>query len=446
MVFAVFLLAAATDPCRITVLDEGCDWPVPLVELRTTDQQRFVTDNAGVVAFDDPASMGREVWLSVRGHGYGVERDDFGFEGVRVVPEAGGSLVIRVKRRNIARRVGRSSGSGLFAESRKLGDQPDPPDELGVGRDSVQLVVDGDRLLWLWGDTSVRRYPLGVFHMTGGWSDRRVYDRRPPLRPRFDFLRDQGQPRPLAEMPGPGPTWLTAVAALPDTDGRNRVVATYRKIKPPLTTSESGLCEFDEDAGRFVHLETLWSRDSGRPEPHVLKEGHSVRWVDADGQSWLLIGNPLPHTRVPASYESWRDLTTWQPLSPQATIASSDGPMAPHSGSIAWSEDRRRWVAVITGRGEGPAPLSDVWYAEADSPLGPWGPAVRVLSHDDYSFYNPRLLTELEAGPNVLLFEGTYSATFAAGAEPTPRYDYNQIVYRLDLDDACLAPARAEDE
>jgi hypothetical protein len=33
---------------------------MPLVELRTTNQVRFVTDNAGVVAFDLPELMGRE--------------------------------------------------------------------------------------------------------------------------------------------------------------------------------------------------------------------------------------------------------------------------------------------------------------------------------------------------------------------------------------------------
>ena len=30
---------------------------------------------------------------------------------------------------------------------------------------------------------------------------------------------------------------------------------------------------------------------------------------------------------------------------------------------------------------------------------------------------------------------------FANKPEPTPRYDYNQILYRLDLDDPALEPA-----
>jgi hypothetical protein len=90
-----------------------------------------------------------------------------------------------------------------------------------------------------------------------------------------------------------------------------------------------------------------------------------------------------------------------------------------------------------------PSAFGEVWYAEADSPFGPWGPAVKILSHKNYSFYNPRLHPEFTpADSPILLFEGTYSQTFANRPEPTPRYDYNQIMYRLDLDDPKLAPAQ----
>jgi hypothetical protein len=88
--------------------------------------------------------------------------------------------------------------------------------------------------------------------------------------------------------------------------------------------------------------------------------------------------------------------------------------------------------------------LGEVWYAEADAPTGPWGPAVKVLSHDNYSFYNPRLHQEFtDPESPILLFEGTYTALWANKPQRTPRYDYNQILYRLDLDDPALTPAHA---
>src|SRR6185369_940386 len=61
--------------CRVEIVEKGSRWPVPLVELRTTHHARFVTDNAGVIAFDLPELMGRETWFDVIGHGYEVPRD-----------------------------------------------------------------------------------------------------------------------------------------------------------------------------------------------------------------------------------------------------------------------------------------------------------------------------------------------------------------------------------
>jgi hypothetical protein len=111
-----------------------------------------------------------------------------------------------------------------------------------------------------------------------------------------------------------------------------------------------------------------------------------------------------------------------------------------HRGSIAWNAFRKRWITIYTQSGGKPSALGEIWYAEADSPLGPWGPAVKVLSHDNYTFYNPRIQSELTADDaSFILFEGTYSAEFSDHARPTPRHNYNQILYRLDLDDLKLA-------
>ena len=72
---------------------------MPMVELRTTHQVRLVTDNAGVIACDQPELMGRETWFSVIGHGYEVPRDGFGMQGVRLTPEPGKTLRVEVQRK-----------------------------------------------------------------------------------------------------------------------------------------------------------------------------------------------------------------------------------------------------------------------------------------------------------------------------------------------------------
>src|ERR671939_248044 len=91
LILALCALAprAAVDPCRIEVVEQGSGWPIPLVEFRTTNQVRLVTDNAGVIAFDLPELMGRETWFDVIGHGYNVPKDGFGSRGVRLRPEPG---------------------------------------------------------------------------------------------------------------------------------------------------------------------------------------------------------------------------------------------------------------------------------------------------------------------------------------------------------------------
>ncbi len=38
----------------------------------------------------------------------------------------------------------------------------------------------------------------------------------------------------------------------------------------------------------------------------------------------------------------------------------------------------------------------------------------------------------------MIFFEGTYTTTFSGNPDPTPRYDYNQIMYQLDLSDRRL--------
>ena len=109
-------------------------------------------------------------------------------------------------------------------------------------------------------------------------------------------------------------------------------------------------------------------------------------------------------------------------------------------GSVYWNEYRRRWVTI---RCEifGTSMLGETWYAEADTPLGPWVYARKIVTHDQYSFYNPASSTRAvsKRDDRILFFEGTYTYTFSGNPEPTPRYDYNQIMYKLDLTDERLA-------
>jgi hypothetical protein len=420
---------------------------VPLVELRTTHQARFVSDNAGIIAFDLPELMGQETWFTVIADGYEVPADGFGNRGVRLTPQPGQSLTVKVSRTSIAKRLGRITGGGLFAESQKLGQEMEWTESGVLGCDSVQNVVHRGRLFWAWGDTSLARYPLGIFHMTSATSTVRPLESfEPPLRLALDYFRnDEGRPRGVAQMPGSGPTWLTGYVSLPDKSGESRLVATYFKIKPPLEAYECGLCVWNDEAECFEPLRTVWRKSDGPSKRPPVPQGHPII-VDADGgEKRVLFGDPLPKLRCRATFEAWQDQKSWEVLEPQDELLSAgdDSPVSPHSGSIAWNAYRKRYVTVFMQEFGKPSVFGEIWYAESHAPYGPWGRAVKVLSHKNYTFYNPRIHPEFTpADSPILLFEGTYTQTFADRPEPTPRYDYNQILYRLDLDDPQLAPAR----
>jgi hypothetical protein len=440
---------AARPLCRIAVVEKSTGWPVPLVELQTTHNVRFITDNAGVVAFDLPELMGRETWFDVAGHGYEVSKDGFGYRGVRLTPEPGRTLKIEVNRTIIAKRLGRITGAGLFGESQQLGSELNWAESGVLGCDSTQTAVHRGKLFWLWGDTTLARYPLGVFDCSSATSAIQPLEKfEPPMRLKFDLFRDnKGLPRGVGHMAGDGPTWLTAYVSLPDKTGTPHLVASYAKIKPPLEAYEWGLCMWNEATSNFDKLRVVWSKSGKFSKRPPMPDGHPMFWKDDAGKEWVLFGNPLPTLRCPATFEAWQDASRWEELKPQRSVVSAaDGKRVKlHSGSMAWNPWRKRWVTVFMEDFGKPSAFGELWYAEAKTPTGPCGKAVKILSHDNYTFYNPRIHPEFTATNSpILIFEGTYTQTFADRPFPTPRYEYNQMLYRLDLDDPALKPAQSE--
>jgi len=444
--FLSWAATGAAAPCRVEVTEKASGWPVPLVELRTTHNVSFVTDNAGIIALDLPELFGRETWFSVSGQGYEVPKDGFGYRGVRLTPEPGKTLKVEVVRSIIAKRLARLTGAGMFGESQKLGLEPDWRDSGIHGCDSVQNAVHRGKMFWIWGDTAVPKYPLGIFDASSATTAVKPFAKfEPPLRLKYDYFTDErGAPRGVARMPGSGPTWITGYLSLPDRSGAPRLVGAYMKVEPPLSIYEWGLCVWNEETSSFERHRVLWTKAAGPEKPPPVPQGHPAFWEEG-GRKWVLFGNPFPALRCPATFEAWEDRSTWEVLKPPDSLScAADGsPVKPHTGSIAWNAHRKRWVTVFMEAFGKPSAFGELWYAEAEGPLGPWGKAVKVLSHDNYTFYNPRLHPEFtpEDSP-ILLFEGTYTEQFTARAKPTPRYDYNQILYRLDLDDPALKPAR----
>jgi hypothetical protein len=494
-------------PFVITVVDEQTGRGVPLVELKTVNEIRYVTDSAGVVAFDEPGLMGQTVFFHVKSHGYEYPKDGFGSRGKALEVVEGGEATLKIKRLNVAERLYRVTGAGVYRDTVLAGRTAPTKRPLlnarVLGSDSVLNAVYRGKLRWFWGDTNRPGYPLGNFHTPGATSD---LPGQGGLDPETGvdltyLTAGDGFAAETAHLPGEGPTWISGVIAFPDRTGRERLFAGYAKIRPPMETYERGLVEFDPDKGRFEKVATF------PLDAPVRAEGQAFLGVD-DGVTYVYYAQPFPLVRVRAHVDDIKDITHYEAFTcfdtgarfapgkdgPTAKIdlgrdgrpryfwrantsaigpaeqakllkagrleagdallalrdAETGQPILAHYGSVHWNAHRRRWVLICVELGGKSSVLGEVWYAEADTPLGPWVYARKVLTHDKYSFYNPKQHPYFDKdGGRTIFFEGTYSFTFSGNTDPTPRYDYNQVMYKLDLSDPRLnlpVPVYARDD
>jgi hypothetical protein len=160
-----------------------------------------------------------------------------------------------------------------------------------------------------------------------------------------------------------------------------------------------------------------WSPiDGGQVERHA--DG-TARWAWRDGVQ-------LPDPERLDEADRWA--TTM-------TEPSTGARVLPHYGDVARNPYLKRFVQVFTRTGGESAWLGELWVSVADTPFGPWSYARRVAAFDDYTLYNPMIHTEFDTDGRQVYFQGTYTTFFSGAPEATPRYDYNQLMFRLDLDD-----------
>ena len=425
------------------------------------------------------------------GNGAGNGDDGFGFRGKQIKVEPGGEATLKIKRLNIAERLYRITGAGIYADSVLLGEKPPIAQPLlnaqVTGSDSVITAIYRGKLHWFWGDTNRPKYPLGLFHVPGATSQLpKDGGLDPAVGVNLDyFVGDDGFAKAMCQMPGEGPTWSFGLTVLKDDNGRERMFCGYLKVRGNFDVYERGIAEFDDERRQFVQRQKFAKDVPLYPDGHPLL--HKVNGVE-----YVYFTEAAAAMRVRATVEAFIDLSQyegfsclvpggrekspqierdsagkvvwgWKPdtapirgalqekllksgqLKPDEVWlkieeADSGKPVIAHAGSVTWNEHRRRWVSIFTQH-FGSSLLGEIWYAEADAPEGPWRKATKIVTHDKYSFYNPKQHPYFSAD-NFLFFEGTYTHTFSGNTDQTPRYDYNQIMYRLDLDDARLSSLR----
>ena len=471
---------------KIRVVDDATGRGVPLVELKTTNEIGYYTDSNGIVAFYEPGLMGIDVFFTLTSHGYSYPADGFGMRGIRLHTGEGQEAVIRIQRDNLAERLYRITGQGIYRDSVLTG-EPVPvqhPVLNGqvMGQDSALAVPYNGKLYWFWGDTGRPQYPLGNFMVSGATSDLPASGGLSPEQGvnLHYFVNREGFCKSLCPIKKNGLVWIDGLVTVPDPTGRERLVAYYSHRKSLEVMLEHGLVLFDDERQEFKKW-VEFDFNKTWPCPH----GHPIRVKEGE-KEYFYFTSPFPTVRVQADLAHLRDQSQYQaftclqqntryqgknskldmeqgrlhyswktdtdPIGPsqeqeliQAGILQKDNArflpndaqsgrsVVLHSGSVNWNEYPKKWIMIAVEIG-GTSFLGEVWYAESQELTGPWQEAKKIVTHDRYSFYNPvhHPFFDQQNG-RIIYFEGTYSKTFSDSPIATPRYDYNQIMYRLDV-------------
>ena len=352
--------AAPGDYFGIQVVDADTGRGVPLVELRTTYKQRYYTDSNGYVAFLEPGLAGKEVWFNVSSWGYEGPQGPFDSRGVALKIEPGKIETIRVKRTQIAERLYRQTGYGIYRDTVLLGKKAPIPEPTINGRvagsDTVQTAVYKGKMRWFWQDTDRLAFFLGNFSMTGATSpppDKLDADKGIA----FDYFTEKpgGFAKHMAEVDQGGasrPVWVDGLMVVKDDAGRERLLARYAAANKDFSVAQAGLMLYDDDADVLKELKRIDNYKQTRLYPG----GHPFR-ARVGGVDYYYVTDPRASVRVRADFKSASDLSAYEgftclkpdsPSDPERAEVDRDG-----AGKLRWSW--RRGVEPLNGRGRGAA-------------------------------------------------------------------------------------------
>jgi hypothetical protein len=458
----------------IIVVDETTGRGIPLVEISLINGLRDYTDSNGVLAFFEADLMNREVFFQIRSPGYRYPTLLHGRPGIVLKPVSGDRVTVTLTRINVAERLYRITGEGIYRHSLML-DRPVPPGHIplnaGVmGQDTVQAVPYRGKIFWVWGDTwGPDTFNFAVSGATSPTMEQGGTDPDVGVRLSY-FVDDNGFSKPMCPDFGPGRVWIDWILPCRDDQGQEHLIARYTRVKSLNEILECGFAILDDDRKIFRSVRVL------PPEYHEPHRSQHPFVACVNGLDYIYFTAGYRFHRVrarlmdiidPLKYEYFgrtgkrfrktgsnppadhppnpgRSMYGWKKHIPRIDLRRRPGRILPswihlknietgfpvnaRPGSIFWNPFRNRWIMIAQ------EDIGQIWFAEADTPVGPWVYARKVVSHSNTSFYNPAQhpFFDRENG-RIIHFEGTYSHLFSGNADQTPRYDYNQLMYRLDL-------------
>jgi hypothetical protein len=469
----------------IAVSDSQTGRGLPLVKVTTPNGHDYYTDSNGVVALSDPTLLNRKVTFLLNSYGYTTSI-------LSLQTTAGATGQVPVERLQPAERLYRVTGAGIYQDSVNVGlSVPIDKPLLNAnvkGQDSVQAVVYNNQINWFWGDT-LYQVGFGNFRTSGATSQLPGMGGLSPSQGvNLNYYVDaSGSSKQMMPLTDPGPVWIDGLFTVKDNTGQQKMLTHYSRRDPNNALGaqvEQGLALFDDSS------KTLQRQQVYNVNAPITAVGHSFEHF-VDGQQYIYFAQSYPDVRVKADWNDVNDLSSWEAFTPLTANSrynptnppldydanhkliygwkkntdpltsdmmeelvqngyivrnespfrlqdvATGSPIHLHRASVYWNGYRHDWI-MIGNQVNGTSPLGEVWFSEAPTPEGPWANAIKVATHhngsDNYTFYNPTQDPFFdEDGGRIIYFEGTYSNSFSGNSQPTPLYDYNQLMYRLDL-------------
>ncbi|HBG26042.1 MAG: hypothetical protein A2Y10_03770 [Planctomycetes bacterium GWF2_41_51] len=339
------------------------------------------------------------------------------------------------------------------------------------------------KIYWFWGDTRKPGHRLGLFKVAGAVSELEANGGLDPnigINLKY-FTDDNNEVKAMFPFEGHEAIWIGAPILVKDSD-EEKMIVHYSRMKSLGERVEHGLGIYNNEKNIFEKLKKL---DPNRPWD--CPRGHAIKHAER-GIDYFWFTDPFVNIRVKADFNSviepnaYDTFTCLQPgskylkeksklnrdengkltyqwvrrtdpigakeereLKKAGLISANELRYQPlsadtneipllASGSMAWNDYKKKWI-IVAGEAFGKtSAFGEIWYAEANDISGPWNRCWKIVTHDNYTFYNPVHHTFFDQkNGRIIYFEGTYCSMFSGTKQPTPRYEYNQIMYKLDL-------------
>jgi hypothetical protein len=312
------LLACATAACaagdyfQMRVVDEQTGRGVPLVEFRTTNAISCWTDSNGIVAWNEPGLIDREVYFTIKSPGY-----TFPGGGRTLKVARGGRVELKIKRLNVAERLYRVTGQGIYRDSLLTGYavpiRAPALNGMVMGQDTVRAAIYHGKLFWLWGDTNRPNGPFGNFNTTAATSE---LPGRGGLDPNLGvdlsyFTGSEGFVKQMIPWTK-RMTWMHSLMVLRDPEGRERLVSYYEVIRDLGHTERAGLAVFIDEKREFAPLVEF-------PEVPKFSIDGNASVVRGGGRDYFYFKGLWPSgaVRVPAEWKAIQDLGAYEIFEPE---------------------------------------------------------------------------------------------------------------------------------